>query len=105
MPALFFCRYSLVERSMKSASLLSASAAEPLFPYLSLLTRTDCGCQPSSPQSPQQPAEKTLELFPFPIAVSSAIATHAEQSKQPTLTLPEATTEHHSVELKTNQTN
>lgn len=63
---LFLCRYSPVEGSMKPASPLSASAAEPLFPYLSLLTRTDCGCQPTSPDSPQQPAEKRLELRPFP---------------------------------------
>lgn len=97
---LFPCRYSPAEGSMKLASLLSASAAEPPFHYLSLLTRTDCGCQPTSPSTPphpipslhphplpssQQPAEKRLELCPFPVATSSTIATHAEQSQQPTV--------------------
>lgn len=67
MSILFPCRYSPAEGSMKPASPLSASAAQPPFPYLSLLTRTDCGCQPSCPDSPQQPAEKRLELRPFPV--------------------------------------
>lgn len=48
MTLLLSCRYSPVEGSMKPAGLLSASAAEPLFPFLTLLARTDCGCQPSS---------------------------------------------------------
>lgn len=50
---------------MKPAGLLSASAAEPLFPFLTLLARTDCGCQPSSlnpPHCSQQRKDQNCAL-------------------------------------------
>lgn len=85
---LFLRRYSPVEGSMKPASLLSASAPEPLFPYLSLLTSDwlTVAVNLLPPLNfPQQPAEKRLELRPFPHPTFSAIATHAEQCRQPIL--------------------
>lgn len=50
--------------------------------------------------APLQPAEKRLELCPFPITASSAIARHAEQSWQPIPILHcKAITEHHRTHL------
>lgn len=61
---------------------------------ISLLTRTDCGWQPTSllrpPPAPQQLARKMSRTIPFAILLlqplSTTIANHAEQSQQPTFT-------------------
>lgn len=78
---LFPCRYSPAEGSMKLASLLSASAAEPPFHYLSLLTRTDCGCQPTSPSTPPQ-------SHPLPPPPPTPVLPAASREKTRTVPIP-----------------
>lgn len=88
MSPMFPCRYSSAEGSMKPASLLLASAAEPLFPDLLLLTRTDCGCQPPHPPDSLSADSRAKTItMPIPPTASSAIATHTEQSQKPVLDL------------------